>query len=201
MSKKNSNNNQQSQQLHSAEHHDILLQLEALIFASDTPVSLARLKEAFAQQFTSSQLRQYLQQLAVMQHGRSIELVETAQGYRFQVRAKYKQMIIDNNPEQQIKLSPSLLEILAVIAYHQPITRSEIEQIRGVANNSNAMRTLFDWGWIKESGHRELPGRPALLVTTPYFLNAFGVTSLADLPPLAEKEEFNTHFAQTEVKS
>lgn len=201
MSKKNSNNNQPSQQLHSAEHHDILLQLEALIFASDTPMSLARLKEAFAQQFTSSQLRQYLQQLAVMQHGRSIELVETAQGYRFQVRAKYKQMIIDNNPEQQIKLSPSLLEILAVIAYHQPITRSEIEQIRGVANNSNAMRTLFDWGWIKESGHRELPGRPALLVTTPYFLNAFGVTSLADLPPLAEKEEFNTHFAQTEVKS
>lgn len=201
MSKKNSDKQQNSQQLHSAEHHDILLQLEALIFASDTPVSLARLKEAFAQQFTSSQLRQYLQQLAVMQHGRSIELVETAQGYRFQVRAKYKQMIIDNNPEQQIKLSPSLLEILAVIAYHQPITRSEIEQIRGVANNSNAMRTLFDWGWIKESGHRELPGRPALLVTTPYFLNAFGVTSLADLPPLAEKEEFNTHFAQTEVKS
>lgn len=203
MAKKNTNEIEHSaQSLHQADAHEILLQLEALIFASDTPISLARLKEAFAQRFTSSQLRQYLQQLAVMQHGRSIELVETAQGYRFQVRAKYKQIIIDNNPEQQIKLSPSLLEILAVIAYHQPITRSEIEQIRGVSNNTQALRTLFDWGWIKESGHRELPGRPALLVTTPYFLNAFGVTSLADLPPLAEKEEFNTHFENvSEVKS
>lgn len=202
MSKKKLSNDETAQALHHADVHEILLQLEAIIFASDSPVSLARLKEAFQQQFTSSQLRQYLQQLAVMQHGRSIELVETAQGYRFQVREQYRQIIVQVNPERQIKLSPSLLEILAVIAYHQPVTRSEIEQIRGVTNNSQVLRTLFDWNWIKESGHREVPGRPALLVTTPHFLNAFGVTSLSELPPLAEKTEFSTHFENTsDVKS
>ena len=169
--------------------HDILMQLEALIFASDTPLSLKRLQQAFAEQYTSAQLRQYLQQLAVLQHGRSIELVETAQGFRFQVRAKYQPIIAQTWPERPTRLSPSLLETLAVIAYHQPVTRADIEQIRGVSNNSQVLRTLFDWNWIKESGFRELPGKPALLVTTPQFLNAFGLNTLDQLPPLQDAKE------------
>lgn len=181
--------------------HEILLHIEAIIFASETPVSIARLKEAFQQRFTSSQLRQFIQQLALMQHGRSIELIETAQGFRFQVREQYRQTIVNLNPERQIKLSPALLEILAVIAYHQPVTRSDIEQIRGVSNNSQILRTLFDWNWIKESGYREIAGRPALLITTPTFLNAFGVTNLAELPPLAETTEFTTAFETTPTTS
>ncbi|WP_273777322.1 MULTISPECIES: SMC-Scp complex subunit ScpB [unclassified Acinetobacter] len=170
-------------------HHEVLMQIEAIVFASDAPVSLARLKEAFQNQYNKQQLRQYLQQLAVLQHGRSIELVETAQGFRFQVRAKYRNVIAQTWPERPTKLSPSLLETVAVIAYHQPVTRADIEQIRGVSNNSQILKTLFDWNWIKESGFRELPGRPALLITTPQFLNAFGLTSLGQLPPLQDAKE------------
>ena len=170
-------------------HHEVLMQIEAIIFASDAPVSVARLKEAFQDQYSKQQLRAYLQQLAVLQHGRSIELVETAQGFRFQVRAKYRNTIAQVWPERPTKLSPSLLETLAVVAYHQPVTRADIEQIRGVTNNSQLLRTLFEWNWIKESGFRELPGRPALLVTTPQFLNAFGLNSLGQLPPLQDAKE------------
>lgn len=170
-------------------HHEVLMQMEAIIFASDAPVSVARLKEAFQNQYSKQQLRAYLQQLVVLQHGRSIELIETAQGFRFQVRAKYRSTIAQTWPERPTKLSPSLLETLAVVAYHQPVTRADIEQIRGVTNNSQLLRTLFEWNWIKESGFRELPGRPALLVTTPQFLNAFGLNSLDQLPPLQDAKE------------
>ena len=169
--------------------HEILMQLEAIIFASDSPVSLARLKETFQDRYSKQELRQYLQQLSMLMHGRSIELVETVQGYRFQVRVKYRNIIAQTWPERPTRLSPSLLEMLAVIAYHQPVTRADIEQIRGVTNNSQILRTLFDWNWIKESGFRELPGRPALLVTTPQFLNAFGLNSLGQLPPLQDAKE------------
>lgn len=169
--------------------HEVLMQLEAIIFASEAAVSLARLKEAFQNQYTKQELRQFLQQLAMLQHGRSIELVETAQGFRFQVRAKYRNIITQVWPERSTRLSPTLLETIAVIAYHQPVTRADIEQIRGVSNNSQILRSLFDWNWIKESGFRELPGRPALLVTTPQFLNAFGLSSLGQLPPLQDAKE------------
>ncbi|ENU62843.1 SMC-Scp complex subunit ScpB [Acinetobacter lwoffii] len=169
--------------------HEVLMQLEAIIFASDSAVSLARLKEAFQDRYSKRELRQYLQQLSMLMHGRSIELIETAQGYRFQVRAKYRNIIAQTWPERPARLSPSLLETLAVIAYHQPVTRADIEQIRGVTNNSQNLRTLFDWNWIKESGFRELPGRPALLMTTPQFLNAFGLNSLGQLPPLQDAKE------------
>ncbi|EXV52539.1 segregation and condensation protein B [Acinetobacter baumannii 25935_8] len=170
-------------------HHEVLLQLEAIIFASEAPVSIARLKEAFNNQYNKQQLRQLLQQLALLQHGRSIELIETAQGFRFQVRSKYRNIIAQIWPERPTKLSPSLLETLAVIVYHQPVTRADIEQIRGVSNNSQILRTLFDWNWIKEAGFRDLPGRPALLITTPQFLNAFGLASLGQLPPLQNAKE------------
>ncbi len=169
--------------------HEILMLFEAIIFASDSAVSVARLKEAFQDRFSKQELRQYLQQLSMLMHGRSIELVETAEGFRFQVRAKYRNIIAQTWPERPTRLSPSLLETLAVIAYHQPVTRADIEQIRGVTNNSQILRTLFDSNWIKESGFRELPGRPALLVTTPQFLNAFGLNSLGQLPPLQDAKE------------
>ncbi|TCB49659.1 SMC-Scp complex subunit ScpB [Acinetobacter sp. ANC 4779] len=169
--------------------HEVLMQLEAIIFASEAAVSIARLKEAFQNKYTKPELRQFLQQLAMLQHGRSIELVETAQGFRFQVRAKYRNIITQVWPERPTRLSPTLLETVAVIAYHQPVTRADIEQIRGVSNNSQILRSLFDWNWIKESGFRELPGRPALLVTTPQFLNAFGLSSLGQLPPLQDAKE------------
>lgn len=175
--------------LTAAPQHETLMQLEAIIFASETAVSLARLKEALQNKYSKTELRLLLQQLSVLQQGRSIELIETAQGYRFQVRAKYRDIITQVWPERPTRLSPTLLETVAVIAYHQPVTRADIEQIRGVSNNSQILRSLFDWNWIKESGFKELPGRPALLVTTPQFLNAFGLLSLGQLPPLQDAKE------------
>ena len=183
------NNNQVLSLSVADNQHEILMQLEAIIFASEAAVSLARLKEAFQNQYTKQELRQFLQQLAMLQHGRSIELIETAEGFRFQVRAKYRNIITQVWPERPTRLSPTMLETMAVIAYHQPVTRADIEQIRGVSNNSQILRSLFDWNWIKESGFRELPGRPALLVTTPQFLNAFGLASLGQLPPLQDAKE------------
>ena len=176
-------------ELTAAPQHETLMQLEAIIFASETAVSLARLKEALQNKYSKTELRLLLQQLSVLQQGRSIELIETAQGYRFQVRAKYRDIITQVWPERPTRLSPTLLETVAVIAYHQPVTRADIEQIRGVSNNSQILRSLFDWNWIKESGFKELPGRPALLVTTPQFLNAFGLLSLGQLPPLQDAKE------------
>lgn len=176
-------------ELTAAPQHETLMQLEAIIFASETAVSLARLKEALQNKYSTTELRLLLQQLSVLQQGRSIELIETAQGYRFQVRAKYRDIIAQVWPERPTRLSPTLLETVAVIAYHQPVTRADIEQIRGVSNNSQILRSLFDWNWIKESGFKELPGRPALLVTTPQFLNAFGLLSLGQLPPLQDAKE------------
>ena len=172
-----------------APQHETLMQLEAIIFASETAVSLARLEEALQNKYSKTELRLLLQQLSVLQQGRSIELIETAQGYRFQVRAKYRDIITQVWPQRPTRLSPTLLETVAVIAYHQPVTRADIEQIRGVSNNSQILRSLFDWNWIKESGFKELPGRPALLVTTPQFLNAFGLLSLGQLPPLQDAKE------------
>ena len=182
--------NDQATPLSTADNqHEVLMRLEAIIFASEAAVSVARLKEAFQNQYSKSELRQFLQQLAMLQHGRSIELIETAEGFRFQVRAKYRNIITQVWPERPTRLSPTLLETLAVIAYHQPATRADIEQIRGVSNNSQILRSLFDWNWIKESGFRDLPGKPALLVTTPQFLNAFGLSSLGQLPPLQDAKE------------
>ncbi len=170
--------------------HEVLMQLEAIIFASDAPVSLARLKESFQNQYSKQDLRQFLQQLAMLQHGRSIELIETAQGFRFQVRAKYRQIVAQTWPERPTRLSPSLLEMLAVGCLSSTRHSSRYEnKSDGVSNNSQLLRTLFDWNWIKESGFRELPGRPALLVTTPQFLNAFGLNSLGQLPPLQDAKE------------
>ena len=166
-----------------------LLQLEALIFASEKPVSLSVLKQSFDDNVTSAQLKQWLELLAARQNNRAIELVETTQGYRFQVRAQFSGLIGKVWPERPLKLSATLLETLAVIAYHQPVTRADIEHIRGISINSQVLRTLFDRQWITESGFREVAGRPALLVTTKQFLNAFGLMSLKALPPLEDVKE------------
>ena len=174
-----------------------LLQLEALIFASESPISLSLLKQGLDSAFACSseptisgtQLKQWLNLLAARQNDRAIELVETAQGYRFQVREQYSAVIGTLWPERPLKLSPALLETLAVIAYHQPVTRADIEHIRGISLNSQILRTLFDRQWITESGCREVAGRPALLVTTKQFLNAFGLVSLKALPPLEDVKD------------
>src|SRR5690554_4573769 len=120
---------------------------------------------------------------------RGYELVEVASGYRFQVRSEYAPWASRLWEERPQRYSRALLETLAIIAYRQPITRGEIEDIRGVAVSTNIVKTLMEREWIRVVGHKDVPGRPAMYATTRQFLDHFNLTSLAELPPLAELRE------------
>jgi segregation and condensation protein B len=163
-----------------------LNQIEAVLFASEAPVTRAVLQQLFEPALTPSQLSDWLTALAARYEQTALELVETASGWRIQVRAIHAPMLSRLWPERPLRLSQALLEILTVIAYRQPVTRGDIEQMRGVAVNSQILRTLFERQWITERGYREVAGKPALLVTTRQFLDAFGLRSLAELPPLGD---------------
>lgn len=163
-----------------------LNQIEAILFASEAPVASVVLRHVFEPALTPSQLSDWLTALAARYEQTALELVETASGWRIQVRAMHAPMLSRLWPERPLRLSQALLETLTVIAYRQPVTRGDIEQIRGVAINSQILRTLFERQWISERGHREVAGKPALLVTTRQFLDAFGLRSLAELPPLGD---------------
>ena len=135
---------------------------------------------------TTEELEATLAQLGREYDGRGIELRETAAGWRIQVRRELAVEVSRLWPERPQKYSRALLETLALIAYRQPLTRSEIESVRGVAVNPNIVRTLLERNWIRVVGHRDLPGHPELLGTTREFLDYFGLRSLDDLPPLEE---------------
>ncbi len=166
-----------------------LLQLvEAAIFASDKPLSVNDLQSTVLESFelTRKRLQQALAQLQQDYLGRGIQLIETASGFRFQTRADLSEYLALLWPERSPRYSRAVLETLALIAYRQPITRGEIEEVRGVTVSSQIMRTLLDRGWVKVVGHKEVPGRPGLYATTPIFLDYFGLKDLSELPALAE---------------
>ncbi len=166
-----------------------LLQLvEAAIFASDKPLSVSDLQSTVLESFELSRkrLQQALAQLQQDYLGRGIQLIETASGFRFQTRADLSEYLALLWPERSPRYSRAVLETLALIAYRQPITRGEIEEVRGVTVSSQIMRTLLDRGWVKVVGHKEVPGRPGLYATTATFLDYFGLKDLSDLPALAE---------------
>jgi segregation and condensation protein B len=166
-----------------------LLQLvEAAIFAAEKPLSRAELQATVLEGFNISakRLLQCLKQLQDDYSARGIQLMETASGYRFQTRPELSEALARLWPERSPRYSRAVLETLALIAYRQPITRGEIEQIRGVSVSSQIMRTLTERGWVKVVGHKEVPGRPGLYATTEAFLDYFGLRHLDQLPPLAE---------------
>jgi segregation and condensation protein B len=135
---------------------------------------------------TPQAVRAALEALAADYQGRGIELQETASGFRIQVRRELAGQISRMWPERAARYSRALLETLALIAYRQPITRAEIEAVRGVAVNPNIIRTVIERNWVRVVGHRDVPGHPELLGTTREFLDYFGLRALAELPPLAE---------------
>lgn len=163
--------------------------IEAALMVSQSPLSLDRLQALFAQDAVQPDrdvIRNTLQELAEACHGRGIELCEVASGWRYQVRADYADWVNRLWDEKPPRYSRALLETLAIIAYRQPITRGEIEDIRGVSVNTNIIRTLQEREWIKVVGHRDVPGKPELLATTRQFLDYFNLKKLSDLPSLAE---------------
>ncbi len=162
--------------------------IEAALFAAGEPVSIERLQQLFeeSQRPTPTQIRQILAELALEWQSRSLELAEVASGFRIQVRPLFAPWVSRLWEERATHYSRALLETLALIAYRQPITRAEIEAVRGVSISSSIFKTLTEREWIKVLGHREVPGRPALYGTTRAFLDYFNLKSLSDLPPLAD---------------
>ena len=162
--------------------------IEAALLAAGTPLPVAELTRLFEDSARPSaqQVRAALAALAAEYSGRGIELKETASGFRIQVRRELAAEISRLWPERAPRYSRALLETLALIAYRQPITRAEIEAVRGVAVNPNIIRTMIERNWVRVVGHRNVPGHPELLGTTREFLDYFGLQSLDELPPLAE---------------
>jgi segregation and condensation protein B len=162
--------------------------LEAALLAAGAPLPLAELARLFEEGVrpSTAQLHAALEQLGREYQGRGIELKHTASGYRIQVRRELAAEISRLWPERAARYSRALLETLALIAYRQPITRAEIEAVRGVAVNPNIVRTMIERSWVRVVGHRDVPGHPELLGTTREFLDYFGLKSLDELPPLAE---------------
>ena len=162
--------------------------LEALIMASSTPVNMDRMLAVFPenQQPDPDQIREALDALAEDFANTSLELKEVSTGFRFQVRKDYAEWVSKLWEEKPARYSRALLETLALVAYKQPITRGEIEKIRGVSVNTQIMKTLLEREWVTIVGHRDVPGKPAIYATTRQFLDYFNLKSLEDLPPLAE---------------
>ena len=158
--------------------------IEALLHASETALTAKQLRQHLDISTDDLQMALILLQERLSQG--ALSLYETSSGYRLQIATEFSPLIAQIFPQRQENLSQALLETLSVIAYKQPVTRADIEQIRGVTVSSNILRQLFDKGWIEEKGFKDTLGRPALLHTTPAFLDAFGLTSLADLPEMAQ---------------
>ncbi len=165
--------------------------LEAVLLAAGEPVSLERLLELFpeAERPDRQALRDTLTALAADYVGRGLELTEVASGFRLQVPAAFAPWVSRLREERAAHYSRALLETLALIAYRQPVTRGEIEEVRGVSVSTNIIKTLQEREWIRVIGHREVPGRPALYATTRNFLDYFNLKNLSELPPLAAPRE------------
>ena len=166
--------------------------VEALLMASDEPLSIERILKILSSsnnQIEIKALRDIIKELIDDYSSHGIELKEVASGLRFQVKPDFSDWIGKLHEERPPKYSRALFETLALIAYRQPVTRADIEDVRGVTVSSNIVRTLLDHEWVKVVGHKEVPGRPALFATTKKFLDHFNLKNLNELPPLAEFTE------------
>jgi segregation and condensation protein B len=174
--------------------------IEAALLAYGQPLSVEQLREIFDEfeRPEGSAIRKALTALAADCEGRPVELVEVASGWRLQVRRQFSARLSKLWQERPTRYSRALLETLALIAYRQPITRGEIEDVRGVTVNPNIVRTLTERGWIRVVGHREVPGHPELLGTTREFLDYFGLKSLDELPTLAALKDMDDIGIQLE---
>ncbi len=164
------------------------LVLETALLCANQPLSLAELRKLFVDELDADTIRSILDELKEDWRDRGLELVNVAAGWRFQSRPSMRVYLERLNPERPPKYSRAVLETLAIIAYKQPVTRGDIEEIRGVTVSSNVIRTLEDRNWIEVIGHRDAPGRPALFGTTRQFLSDLGLSALDELPPLETAE-------------
>ena len=165
--------------------------VEAALFSAEEPLSTKDLRGMFKSEDApaTDELNAILDQLASDYHGRGIELVSVANGYRFQTQVQYASALRRLRELRPPRYSRALLETLAIIAYRQPVTRGDVEEVRGVAVSTDIMRALLERGWVRQMGEREVPGRPALYGTTTDFLEYFNLASIQQLPELADQRE------------
>ncbi len=163
---------------------DVKRILETALMCAPQPMSMRDMKALFQDALPTDTLQGVLDELERDWEGRGLELVSLASGWRFQSRPQMRDYLDRLHPEKPPKYSRAVLETLAIIAYRQPVTRGDIEDIRGIVVGSQIVKQLEDRGWIDAIGHRDTPGRPALYATTRQFLDDLGLESLADLPPL-----------------
>jgi segregation and condensation protein B len=160
--------------------------LEAALLVAGEPVAPSQLARLFDPPLEAELVRKLLDEIRAAWAGRTVELTQVASGWRFRAKAELQPYLDRLSPEKPPRYSRAVMETLAIIAYQQPVTRGDIEQIRGVAVNTYVIKALEDRQWIEVVGHRETPGRPALYATTKQFLDDLNLLSLSELPPLAE---------------
>ena len=173
--------------------------IEVALLTSHKPLSVDDLQKLFTEKIDRSTIRMLIDELKVEWNEKTLNLIEVASGYRFEAKTEYVESLMRMNPDRAPKYSRAVLEVLAIIAYRQPVTRGDIESIRGVALNPNAIMQLTEREWIDIVGIKETPGRPALYGTTKHFLNDFGLKSLAELPDVEKfEEQLNLDLIQRE---
>jgi len=167
------------------EDHQAVNVMEAALLCADTPMTVAALQKVYEpEEVSTAQIESWLSQLQLNWQDRGLELAQISTGWRFQSKANMQRFLEKLNPERTPKYSRAVLETLAIIAWKQPVTRADIEAIRGVTVSSQIVKTLEERGWVETLGHRDAPGRPALLGTTKLFLDDLGLRALDELPPL-----------------
>jgi segregation and condensation protein B len=166
--------------------NEIKIVLEAALLAAQEPLPVSELRKMFDDEIDADTLRMLLEELREAWVDRGVELVATASGWRFQTKASLQKFLERIQPERAPRYSRAVLETLAIVAYRQPVTRGDIENIRGVSVSTEVIRRLEERNWVEVLGHKEVPGRPALYGTTKTFLDDLGLRSLEELPPLED---------------
>ena len=176
--------------------------LEAALMAAGHPLSCAQLQKLFDDEQTpaTDDIKNALEALKLRYQDSGIELREIASGYQFQARAEFSPWLCKLWEERPARYSRAFLETLALIAYRQPVTRAEVEEIRGVSVSSNIIKTLLEREWIRVIGYRDVPGKPALLGTTKLFLDHFNLKSLDELPTLTELKDLESQEARLQIQ-
>ncbi len=158
--------------------------IEVALLTAGKPLSIEDLQKLFMEKIERSTIRMLLDEIKIDWQEKSMDLAQVATGYRFEAKVKFSENLTRLNPDRLVKYSRVVMEVLAIIAYRQPVTRGDIEKIRGVSLNPNAIRQLVEREWIEIIGYKEVPGRPALYGTTKFFLDDFSLTSLSQLPDI-----------------
>ena len=172
----------------------VLRILETALLCGQQPLNIRDIQTLYQDALSEPDIRVMLAELSTSWEGKGVELVEVATGWRFQSRVEMREFLDRLHPEKPPRYTRATLETLAIIAYRQPVTRGDMEDIRGVTINSLLLKQLEDRGWVEVIGHREAPGRPALFATTKQFLDDLGLSSLGDLPPLEAMGQANAEM-------